>query len=122
MTACRRSAGMMTQPGHLKPAPLLQPSPPSRRDAMTASNVHDLVETWRCAIRLLPSDPRALAALLKSDTPMPHGVRYLIGEISHRGTPPLIDITAKPKRTKAVSKAVDKLNVSREYERRRYAI
>jgi hypothetical protein len=89
---------------------------------MTASNVHDLVETWRCAIRLLPSDPRALAALLKSDTPMPHGVRYLIGEIFHHGNRPLIDITVKPKRTKAVSKAVDKLNVSREYERRRYAI
>jgi hypothetical protein len=76
------------------------------------------IDVWMAALRLLPSDPRAMAALMKSDTPLPNSIRYLIGELFHPGSPPLIDVQVVPKQTKAFAKAVDKLSVSLEYSQR----
>jgi hypothetical protein len=76
------------------------------------------VDVWLAALRLLSSDPRAMAALLKSDTPMPNSIRYLLGELFSPGRPPLLDVQVVPKQTKAFTKAIDKLTVSLEYSQR----
>jgi hypothetical protein len=76
------------------------------------------VDVWIAALRLLPSDPRALAALMKSDTPLPNSIRYLIGELFSPGRPPLLDVQAVPKKTGAHTMALEKLGASLEYYQR----
>jgi hypothetical protein len=79
-----------------------------------APDLQNVVELWLCALRLLPSDPRALGALLRSNVPQPRGIRYLIGELFDPGQPPLMDVQVTTKRTKVLAKAINKLNASRE--------
>jgi hypothetical protein len=38
-------------------------------------------DVWLSALNVLPDDPRPLAALLRSDTPMPHWVRYELADL-----------------------------------------
>jgi hypothetical protein len=76
------------------------------------------VDVWLAALRLLPADPRALAALMKSDTPLPNSIRYLLGELFNPGRPALLDVQAVPKQTNAHTKAISKLSVSLEYYQR----
>jgi hypothetical protein len=75
------------------------------------------IDVWLAALRLLSSDPRAMAALLKSDTPMPNSIRYPLGELFHPGSPPLLDVRVVPKQT-AFTKAVAKLTATLEYYQR----
>jgi hypothetical protein len=90
----------------------------TRLSITAPDDLQKTVDLWLAAIRLLPSDPRGLAALMKSDTPLPNSIRYLLGELFHPGRPPLLDVQVMPKQTNAFAKAVDKLSVSIEYHQR----
>jgi hypothetical protein len=57
---------------------------------MTGDHLYRLDDVWVAAVNALP-DPRPLAALLRSDTPMTIGARKLLAEMFHPGDPPLTD-------------------------------
>ena len=90
----------------------------TRLQISAPDDLQETVDLWLAALRLLPSDPRGLAALMKSDTPLPNSIRYLLGELFHPGRPPILDVQVVPKPSKAFAKAIGKLNVSLEYNQR----
>ena len=66
------------------------------------------------AVNALP-DPRPIAALLRSDTPMPDGARHLLAELFHPGNPPITDWEVLPQRNPEFARMIRKLSATVNY-------
>jgi hypothetical protein len=75
-----------------------------------------LHDVWLAAVNALP-DPRPIAALLRSDTPMPSGARHLLAELFHPGNPPITDWEVLPQRNPEFARVIRKLTVTATYKR-----
>jgi|SRR4051812_4263384 hypothetical protein len=75
-----------------------------------------LHDVWLAAVNALP-DPRPIAALLRSDTPMPNGARHLLAELFHPGNPPITDWEVLPQRNPEFARMIRKLTVTSTYKR-----
>ena len=75
-----------------------------------------LHDVWLAAVNALP-DPRPIAALLRSDTPLPSGARHLLAELFHPGNPPITDWELQPKRNPEFDPTIRKLSATAEYRK-----
>ena len=75
-----------------------------------------LQDVWLAAVNALP-DPRPIAALLRSDTPLPAGARHLLAELFHPGNPPITDWELQPKRNPEFDPTIRKLSATAEYRK-----
>jgi hypothetical protein len=75
-----------------------------------------LHDVWLAAINALP-DPRPIAALLRSDTPMPDGARHLLAELFHPGDPPISDFRLVPQRNPEFARAIRKFSATVAYRK-----
>jgi hypothetical protein len=78
------------------------------------SDPYALHDVWIAAVNALP-DPRPIAALLRSDTPMPDGARYLLAELFRPGSPPLTDHQVLPTRNPEFARTIRKLSATATY-------
>ena len=75
-----------------------------------------LEDVWLAAINALP-DPRPLAALLRSDTPMPMGARDVLAEMLHPGNPPITDQKLAVRRNPHFDRMLRQLGAALTYRR-----
>jgi hypothetical protein len=75
--------------------------------------IHDV---WLAAVNALP-DARPIAALLRSDTPMPDGARHLLAELFHPGNPPITDYQLQAHRNPEFARTIRKLGATVTYRR-----
>jgi hypothetical protein len=61
-------------------------------------------------IATIPPDPKPMAALLRSEKPVPHGIRDLLAELLDPGEPPLYNVKLTPKRIRTKRKEAELFN------------
>jgi hypothetical protein len=83
---------------------------------MTCSNPYALDDVWIAALGTLP-DPRPLAALLRSDTPMTTGARYALAEMLHPGDPPLTNQRLVARHNPAFDRLIRQLGAAVSYQK-----
>jgi hypothetical protein len=83
---------------------------------MTACDPYALEDVWLAAVHALP-DPRPLAALLRSDTPMPMGARNMLAEMLHPGDPPLTDHRLTVRRNAEFDRMIRQLGAAATYRK-----
>jgi hypothetical protein len=80
------------------------------------SNPFALRDVWLAAVNALP-DMRPVAALLRSDTPIPDSVRYLMAELLHPGTPPFTDMQLRAHVNPEFDRMIRKLSATATYRK-----
>jgi len=83
---------------------------------MTLHDPYALDDVWLAAFNALP-DPRPIAALLRSDTPMTTGARHVLGEMFHPGSPPLTDQRVVVRRNPDFDRVVRQLGAAVTYRK-----
>jgi hypothetical protein len=92
--------------------------PRARKEFMLKTDPFAIHDVWLAAVNALP-DTRPVAALLRSDTPLPAGARHLLAELFHPGDPPITDYRLHPALNPEFARAIRKFSATVTYRQAR---